>query len=458
MFKGYISNAIGGFRWIIHTRTSFLIPYLEGIAETTNQGPLTILRKDRFKIMGEFTVTHEGKAQTYLVKIYHYPSLTQRIKQFFKQTRAFHEFNTTYRAAMKGAPVETPVAYGEQRGLLPGKSCLVIRKIERSRTLREYFKDNPSGKDRSHVLREFGKLAKTIHDAGIRQDDFSLDNFLVCDDEAVGKKLFLIDFERVSIQKKGLQDAQRAWYLAKLNRARRYFTNADRLRFLSAYAGSDTEYGKKLARRIEPLTIHIQKKDAKKFRRQCVHENRKFGVWKNGHWRACHRKNYDPKVFVPLLDAPGNAGQDVLYQEGFRIERVRGRKMRRAWTHANALFAFNINVGIPVVFLERHAPPEKRASWLISRIPDNCVPLRRYAETHPDKNLISGALVRLAEQVSPYGVFRADLNSDGLLARMGGKHPVCYLANYHAFCINHDDFRKNREINLPIIRQVIERL
>ena len=168
MFKGYISNTIGRVQWTIHARSSFLIPYLEQISdrisgkfkEPADDTLLTIMRKDRYKILGAFEVVHANEVQTYLVKMYKYSGLIQKVKQLFKNTRGFREFNTTYVAAMKGVPVEVPVAYGERKHIFAKESYLIIRKIERSCTVREYFGSGVSPGERRDVLEKFGTLAK----------------------------------------------------------------------------------------------------------------------------------------------------------------------------------------------------------------------------------------------------------------------------------------------------------
>ncbi len=202
MFKGYISNTIGRVQWTIHAQSSFLIPYLEQIShrisgkvkESTDDTLLTIMRKDRYKILGAFDVFRVNEAQTYLVKMYKYSGLIQKVKQLFKNTRGFREFNTTYVAAIKGVPVEVPIAYGERKHLFTKEFYLIIRKIKHACTVREYFRSGVSPGERRDVLKKFGKLVKTIHDSGVKQDDFSLDNFLVYDDEAGERRLILIDF------------------------------------------------------------------------------------------------------------------------------------------------------------------------------------------------------------------------------------------------------------------------
>src|SRR3990167_1869753 len=306
MFKGYISNTIGRIQWTIHAKSSFLIPYLERIShrilgkvkESADDILLTIMRKDRYKILGEFKVFHANEEQTYLVKMYKYSGLIQKVKQLFKNTRGFREFNTTYAAAMKGVPVEVPVAYGERKHFFTKGFYLIIRKIKHACTLREYFKSSISPGER---------------------------------------RVILIDFERVSLQAKSLAEKQCVWYLAKLNRAKRYFTNTDRLRFLVSYTDGNFDYCKRLARQIEAVTVYIQKKDARKFYKQCIHENRKFGVFKNTDYHGYFKRDYPPETLLPLLNTPGESTHAVRYIHNFRIVCFTGMNFKHVWMHANAL-------------------------------------------------------------------------------------------------------------------------
>lgn len=506
MFKGYISNTIGHVRWIIDTQQTFLIPFLERmpyrlrgqVKETSNDPPLNILRKDRYKVLGEFEVSHANKAQGYLVKVYKYPQLFQKIKYLFKPARAFHEFNTTYVAAMKGVPVEVPLAYGEWKHLFDKESYLIIRKIKHCYTTREYFKRDSPLKERRNVLRKFGKLAKNIHDSGVKQDDFSLDNFLVYSDETVEKKVILIDFERVSVQAKPLSEKNRIWYLAKLNRAKRFFTNTDRLRFLLSYTDDDFEYCKKLANDIEALTVRIQKRDAQKFHKQCIHENRKFCIFKDTYFSGHYRKQYSLETMLTLLGTIGETTLDILYRNHFQIlrfteqpggnqpqNRGQGSGLRdqmsairnpipdprplspskarfnydavtQVWMHANALFALRINVLVPIGVFKSHLPNLPKEGFLISRMPDNCMSLHQYVDLYPDNDLLRPALLRFVEQVSPFGTFTKDLDTQDILIQTHGNRLTCYLGNYTSFFINRLSTQKNRSVNTHIIKPLLQ--
>ena len=462
MFKGYISNTIGRIQWTIHTQNSFLIPYLEQIEGTANNTLLKILRKDRYKVIGEFEITHTNNTETYLVKVYKYPHLFQKIKYLFKQTRAFNEFKTTYIAAMKGFPVEVPAAYGEQKGFLSKKSYLVIRKIKHSSNLREFLRSTTSLKERKDVLRKFGKLAKDAHEGGIKQDDFSLDNFLVYNDEIFGEKLILIDFERVSIQTISLREKHRVWYLAKLNRAKRYFTNTERLRFLLSYTDGDFSYCKRLARQIERVTIRIQKKDARKFWKQCVNENRKFGVFENANFYGYYRKNYLIETLIKLLDTIEKTDRDIIYTNQFQIFHftenfsagLNYRNITRVWMHANALFALRINVPVPAGFFKNNSSKE----WfLISEVPENCTSLDKYIDSCSDKSPLMPALSMFVKQISPFGNLSKYFNTKDLLVQMNeNKRLKCYLGNYNSFNINHLSIQKNRVVNTNTIKQLLQ--
>lgn len=465
MFKEYISNTTGHTQWIVRAQNSSLIPYLERIEDAANNTPLKILRKDLYKEIGEFESAHTNNPETYLVKIYKYPHLFQKIKYLFKQTRAFNEFKTTYIAAMKGIPVEIPVAYGEQKGFLSNKSYLVIRKIKHSSTLREFFRSATSLKERMDVLRKFGKLAKDAHRAGIKQDDFSLDNFLIHSNDSSEKKLTLIDFERVSIQPTILSERHCVWYLAKLNRAKQYFTNTERLRFLLSYTDGNFNYCKRLARQIEMVTIHIQIKDAKKFRKQCVNENRKFSIFKNNKFYGYYRKNYHIEALIKLLDTIEKTDRDIIYTNQFQIFHLtenfsaglNSRNITQVWMHANALFALRINVPLPIGFFKTFPKGTGKEGFLISEMPENCLPLDKYTDSCSDKNSIMLALSTFVEQISPFGNLGKDFNAKSLLVQMSeNKRLKCYLGNNNSFNINHLSTQKNRTVNTNAIKQLLQ--
>lgn len=124
---------------------------------------------------------------------------------------------------------------------------------------------------------------------------------------------------------------------------------------------------------------------------------------------------------------------------------------------ANAVFALRIDVPVPVGIFKRYSAKLPKEGFLISRIPENCIPLNRYAELRSGWNSVLYALLRLAVQVSPFGVFREDLSAQDILVQVNTNRPVkCYLANYTSFSINRFLIQKNRPINTHIINRLLQ--
>lgn len=463
-FTGYLPKTIGHVHWLIHSRHSFLVPFLEQMKEATTETLLAIPlhRRHQYKKMGEFEITHEGRKETYLVKIYNYPRLLQKIKQCFKHTRGFHEFNTTYLAAMRGIPVEVPVACGERKYLFTKESYLIIRKIRHSQSIREYFRHTTPQKERRDVLKKFGSLAKKMHEAGIQQDAFSLDNFLVYAENG-GIKIIVIDFEMVSVHTRSLPEKLCLWYLAKLNREKGGFTHAERIRFLLSYTGNDLIRCKTAARRIESVTVQIQKKNARKVSRLCVCENKKFGVFKSTQFRGFYRKDYSREILEKALHLIEETMQDDVSVNHLRVLRLRQnsssgfdyRSMKQLWIQANTLFALKINVPVPVGVFQRRSPSGRKEGFLVVEMPDNCIPLSRCPDWFSDQNLFS-PLARLAEQVSPFGILHKNLNCHDILVRREGNHLRCYLGNYHSFSTNRLPGETNKPVNMQTTKKLFQ--
>lgn len=465
-FEGYLSKRIGHAHWTIHTRHSFLIPFLEQKKGPAGDALLTtpILRKHRYKKMGELEIIHEHTKETYLVKIYTYSRLSQKIKQLFRYTRGFNEFYTTYVAAMRGISVEVPVAYGEQKYIFTKESYLIIRKIKDSCSMREYLQSGAVLKERRDILKKFGELANNVYESGIRQDAFSLDNFLVFNGETGSKKVIMIDFEMVSVQTKGLKDNMRLWYLAKLNREKG-FTNTDRIRFLLSYTCGDFVRCKQLANQINALTVRIMKKDAKKSSGLCARENRTFGLFTSDKFVGYYRKQYAPETLAALLNTEettsrvlsGNRFQVLYFAEHTGLS-LNYRTIVKTWRMANALCALKINVPVPVGIFKRRSPPLQKGAMFILHIPDNCVPLSKYSDAFIDENYLH-SLFRFAEQVSPFGVFSKDLHPQDILIQKNGKQQItCYLKNYTSFHINRLSAQKNKALNTAIMEKVAKKV
>lgn len=463
MFKEYISYTENSIRWLVHDQCAFLISYLKQITTPIELKQIKISREDKFKILAEFEVCKSGKVCSFILKVYKYPSLFHRLKQFFKRTKAFREFYMTYLAASKGVPAEAPVAFGEQKCFFIKKSYIIIKKIENSYTLNEYFRNNSCFTERRSVLKEFGKLARMIHDSGIKQDDFSLNNFLIFKHD-VNTKIILIDFERVSIQRDGLLEKQSIVYLAKLNRIKGMFCNTDRLRFLMAYTKGDYAYCKKLAKQIELLTFVLQKKDSKKFARQCVRKNRKFGIFKNKKFHGRYRKVYSPETIRMLLATADRMGSAITEINQYRLVRFakipahqkRFRNVIGLWKYANALFALRINVPVPVGIFKRIAPEQIKDEFFIFQLPDNWVSADQYLSSNGKTDILIQTIKVFIKEISPFGVVSQKLNAQDIILQTDERHRLkCFLKDCSSFFVNRRSFQQNKFYNTKIFGQVI---
>ena len=88
-------------------------------------------------------------------------------------------------------------------------------------------------RERHALVTAFGALSRQVHDAGVFQDDFAPNNFLVR--RGVAPQLFMIDFERARLRT-GNDEAARCFMLAKIDRVLAGAPVGDRMRFLYAYA------------------------------------------------------------------------------------------------------------------------------------------------------------------------------------------------------------------------------
>jgi hypothetical protein len=210
------------------------------------------------------------------------------------------------------------------------------------------------------------------------------------------------------------------------------------------------------------VTIRIQKKDARKFWKQCVNENRKFGVFENASYYGYYRKNYLIETLIKLLDTIEKTDLDIIYTNQFQIFHftenfstgLNYRNITRVWMHANALFALRINVPVPACFFKNNSSKE----WfLISEVPENCTSLGKYIDSCSDKNSIMPTLSMFVEQISPFGNLGKDFNAKSLLVQMNeNKRLKWYLGNYSSFNINHLSTQKNRTVNTNAIKQLLQ--
>jgi hypothetical protein len=121
-----------------------------------------------------------------------------------------------------------------------------------------------------------------LHDAGLHQDDFQPNNFLIRAHPDRAPKLWVIDFERARIAARGRGVALRARRraLAKLDREVHDASRALRARFLRAYAACDPEPDtlRRWWQRIAREACRLARRDHSHLRRNATRPGRRFVV------------------------------------------------------------------------------------------------------------------------------------------------------------------------------------
>lgn len=227
----------------------------------------------------------------FILKIYRPASNWSRLLSLLRVSKAEREFDAALEIHKRGISTVLPIAVGIRRrhGLVM-ESCVIFPRLAGVVGLDEFLRgtftefpcrcevvpatepENPPLPDtqtprelRAAVVRAYGRYARSVHDAGINQDDFDPNNILlsfgasgartgahpadgrVCRAENGGAQedsmpeqkrkyaigLRIVDFERASVGDP-LPLRRRIWLLAKLNRFRSA-SASDRIRFLIEY-------------------------------------------------------------------------------------------------------------------------------------------------------------------------------------------------------------------------------
>jgi tRNA A-37 threonylcarbamoyl transferase component Bud32 len=258
-----------GFRWwVFGERTPLLEAVLsEPDRVLASEASVARARMGRKRF---YRVAADGQGPALYVKVFEIPRGLRRAVSAFRASKARKEARTAEEIRARGFDVTAPLAVGEERRLGALRRSFLVT-VERPGTdLRKLLADSrmPRAK-RLKLLLEFGAMASRLHDAGIDQDDFSPNNFLV---DASGR-LVLLDFERCRLRS---ELGDRRWtLLAKLHRHELGVCRTERLRFLRAYL----RWGNRIQRReawerIEREFWKVRRRDARRAARRAFRTGR----------------------------------------------------------------------------------------------------------------------------------------------------------------------------------------
>ena len=246
-------TASGRIRWWLDGERSPLLGKLIEAPDRVLQGPGSVARarvgRKRF-----FRVAADGEGPALYVKVFALAPGWPRLRYLLRPSKA-------RRVRALGFDAVGPVAVGEERryGMLLRSFSAIPE--HPGRDLRELLPDPALQRARRlRLLRAFAELARRLHDAGVDQDDFSPNNFLAGDDDAI----CLIDFERCHVGRP-LGERRHA-LLAKLHRHDLGISRTDRLRFLGWYLGPGADRGerRRALERILSAFRRIRARDARR--------------------------------------------------------------------------------------------------------------------------------------------------------------------------------------------------
>jgi len=257
-------------RWWVDGERTPRLEALMAAPERALEGPGSVARESAGR--KRFYRLEGGGEPALYVKVFSLPPGLARWRYFWRPSKARRERAVARRIAARGVEVVRPVAVGERRsrGLL--ERSFAVSRDAGARDLRAVFEGlREQGLERRELLVRFAAFARRLHDAGVDQDDFSPNNFLLRPDGAFA----LIDFERARLRRGPL--GARAWtLLAKLHRKDFGISRSDRLRFLASYLGPGTGRAERRAawQRIWPEFRRIRARDARRAADSALSEGR----------------------------------------------------------------------------------------------------------------------------------------------------------------------------------------
>ena len=210
-----------------------------------------------------------------------------RLRRRLSGSKSRRELAMALRVADLGVPTPVPLAVGEEirGGLLTACWCLVPW-LEGAIDLRAGVREGVfTPAQRRRVARPFGAFVAALHEAGIDQDDFSPNNFMVrlaSPGAPGGPEFWAIDFERTRIRGT-VPRARRAEHLAKLARELTRVSEAERMRFLKGYApGRERAWWAE----VEAAAADRFRADLERMRRTALGTGRRFSAVSGEGWRG----------------------------------------------------------------------------------------------------------------------------------------------------------------------------
>jgi tRNA A-37 threonylcarbamoyl transferase component Bud32 len=417
----------------------------------------------------------QGERPCFL-KAYAVRGWKKKALSLFRRSHAIRETEQACMAREKGIPTVVPFLAAERRTFgITKESFLVTESLPSSQDLHVYLlegapsrKKAESFRKKQRVATELGRLCRQIHERGIFQSDFALNNFRLKVGEDEDFTFYLMDFERVRVAKRISLD-RRLWMLAKMNRVGREVSAPLRIRFLKGYVeGKETEPSRvrDLARQIHDETIKVLNRDALRGRITNIYLPEFYDRLQEEEGSGYGRREYRPsdilKLITRLDDAPsgaaslpigGEAEAEIPTRSGLRRVRIRryahsplnsesARTAREMWTLIATLKMGGLPIPLPHVLLERVG----RDGFLITPMEEGFFPLRQFLDQNVTALHQSSSVTRVLKRVRRlmaslhrFGSFGGKWQGNEISVSQGESDPSVFLKRV-------DNFRIKRRV------------
>ncbi len=243
-------------------------------------------KRERHKSM--YVLALAGVAPDFLLKIERHAHASRARRLLVAP--AENQLRVAERLAAHGIPTPVPVAAGAYRraGFLEA-SLLLVPIVRGSVDVAAFWRDDsrlPS--ERRAAARALGALARTMHEAGVDQDDFAPNNFLWR--SSTSPHVLAIDFERVRLRR-SLPRPARMRQLAKLDRHAIGTHASDRLRLLRAYTGGDRQAARAWWHAVAIEHGALAERDFRHLLRTGTRASRRFVPVSEHGWRGWARRD-----------------------------------------------------------------------------------------------------------------------------------------------------------------------
>jgi hypothetical protein len=410
-----LHERIGGVRWRLRAGadTREVSPLLRAALAALESGRAQPTKAGRRKTLYALSLRRDD-APDFLLRCNRYPWHVA-LRRLGRPSRSAHELEVAERLHAEGLPLPLPLAAGERRrGPLLQSCYLLIPVVDGAADVLHLAQEGgfpPSA--RSRLATALGDLSRRAHDAGLLQDDFAPNNFLVRR-KAPGEPI-LIDFERARLQHRVGFDA-RCGMLAKLDRALPFVSKTDRLRFLLAYSGRQREEARRLWKRVRPFAQRLLRQDLRRLGRLTTRNGPRFRRVREGAWVGWSQREVASSLVRGLAESVpmGSQGNTTVVYQG-----ISAREAKRHWVMANLLARRAL--GAPPLAL-LHRGTEARL-------------LLEGSASSPSLEEATAALVHLRRRLAVWGDLPTPIASTGVVwTRDPRGHPLALLRGPRGFC------------------------